>query len=277
MEYIEVDIRLKEVNPYSEILIARLNEIEFESFYEYDYGLKGYVQTQLLDKDKLKNIISEISEQTELSFTLHKLKQKNWNAHWESNYLPVSINDNCVIRADFHNAISDVKYEIIITPKMSFGTGHHQTTSLVMNKMFDLEFKGRSVLDVGCGTGILSVLASKLGAIDIVGLDIDNWAFENAQENATLNNISDIHFVYGNISSVINRKYDIILANINRNTILNDLTFYSEAMYDYSDIILSGFLEKDVSVILKESAKFGLELVVSKNKEKWQMLHLRRS
>ena len=277
MEYIEVDIRLKEVNPYSEILIARLNEIEFESFYEYDYGLKGYVQTQLLDKDKLKNIISEISEQTELSFTLHKLKQKNWNAHWESNYLPVSINENCVIRADFHNAISDVKYEIIITPKMSFGTGHHQTTSLVMNKMFDLEFKGRSVLDVGCGTGILSVLASKLGAIDIVALDIDNWAFENAQENATLNNISDIHFVYGNISSVINRKYDIILANINRNTILNDLTFYSEAMYDYSDIILSGFLEKDVSVILKESAKFGLELVVSKNKEKWQMLHLRRS
>tara|TARA_S200000501_G_C20820668_1_gene742669 strand:- start:928 stop:1761 length:834 start_codon:yes stop_codon:yes gene_type:complete len=277
MEYIEVDIRLKEVTPYSEILIARLNEIEFESFYEYDYGLKGYVQTQLLDKDKLKNIISEISEQTELSFTLHKLKQKNWNAHWESNYLPVSINENCVIRADFHNAISDVKYEIIITPKMSFGTGHHQTTSLVMNKMFDLEFKGRSVLDVGCGTGILSVLASKLGAIDIVALDIDNWAFENAQENATLNNISDIHFVYGNISSVINRKYDIILANINRNTILNDLTFYSEAMYDYSDIILSGFLEKDVSVILKESAKFGLELVVSKNKEKWQMLHLRRS
>ncbi len=277
MEYIEVDIRLKEVNTYSEILIARLNEIEFESFYEYDYGLKGYVQTQLLDKDKLKNILSEISEQTELSFTLHKLKQKNWNAHWETNYQPVFINENCVIRADFHNAISDVKYEIIITPKMSFGTGHHQTTSLVMNKMFDLEFKGKSVLDVGCGTGILSVLASKLGAIDVVGLDIDNWAFENAQENATLNNISDIHFVYGNISSVINRKYDIILANINRNTILNDLTFYSEAMYDYSDIILSGFLEKDVSVILKESAKFGLELVVSKNKEKWQMLHLRRS
>ena len=277
MEYIEVDIRLKEVNTYSEILIARLNEIEFESFYEYDYGLKGYVQTQFLDKDKLKNILSEISEQTELSFTLHKLKQKNWNAHWETNYQPVFINENCVIRADFHNAISDVKYEIIITPKMSFGTGHHQTTSLVMNKMFDLEFKGKSVLDVGCGTGILSVLASKLGAIDVVGLDIDNWAFENAQENATLNNISDIHFVYGNISSVINRKYDIILANINRNTILNDLTFYSEAMYDYSDIILSGFLEKDVSVILKESAKFGLELVVSKNKEKWQMLHLRRS
>jgi len=277
MEYIEVDIRLKEVNTYSEILIARLNEIEFESFYEYDYGLKGYVQSQLLDKDKLKNILSEISEQTELSFTLHKLKQKNWNAHWETNYQPVFINENCVIRADFHNAISDVKYEIIITPKMSFGTGHHQTTSLVMNEMFDLEFKGKSVLDVGCGTGILSVLASKLGAIDVVGLDIDNWAFENAQENATLNNISDIHFVYGNISSVINRKYDIILANINRNTILNDLTFYSEAMYDYSDIILSGFLEKDVSVILKESAKFGLELVVSKNKEKWQMLHLRRS
>lgn len=277
MEYIEVDIRLKEVNPYSEILIARLNEIEFESFYEYDYGLKGYVQNPLLDKGKLKNILSEISEQTELSFTLHKLKQKNWNAHWETNYQPVFINENCVIRADFHNAISNVKYEIIITPKMSFGTGHHQTTSLVMNKMFDLEFKGKSVLDVGCGTGILSVLASKLGAIDVVGLDIDNWAFENAQENATLNNISDIHFVYGNISSVINRKYDIILANINRNTILNDLTFYAEAMYDYSDIILSGFLEKDVSVILKESAKFGLELVVSKNKEKWQMLHLRRS
>jgi len=276
MEYTEVDIRLKEVNPYSDILVARLNEIEFESYSEYECGLKGYVKTQLLDQDALENILSEISERTEISFTIQKLKKQNWNAHWESNYQPVFINENCVIRADFHNVIPEIEYEIIITPKMSFGTGHHPTTSLVMNAMFDLEFKGKSVLDVGFGTGILSILASILGASNLVGVDVDNWAFENAQENALLNNISDIHFVHGDISSVINKKYDVILANINRNTILNDLKSYVEVMYESADIILSGFLTEDVPVILKESAKFGLELIVSKNKEKWQMLHLRR-
>ena len=276
MEYTEVDIRLKEVSPYSDILVARLNEIEFESYAEYEFGLKGYVQTRLLDNVALEDILHEVSELTELSFTIHKLKEQNWNALWERNYKPVFINKNCVIRSDFHDAFPDVEHEIIITPKMSFGTGHHATTSLVMNAMFDLEFKERSILDVGSGTGILSILASILGARNLVGVDIDHWAFENAKENAVLNNISNIHFIHGDISSVNNKKYDIVLANINRNTVLNDLVLYVDAMYDSADIILSGFLTQDVSAILKESAKLGLELVISKNKEKWQMLHLRR-
>ena len=159
MEYTEVDIRLKEVNPFADILVARLNEIEFESYAEDENGVKAYVQTQLFNKEVVKEIISEISKVTEISFTINKVKQENWNAQWESNCLPVVINENCIIRAHFHNAIVDVKYEIIITPKMAFGTGHHETTSLMMNEMFDLDLKGKSVLDMGSGTGVLAILA----------------------------------------------------------------------------------------------------------------------
>ena len=135
MEYTEVDIRLKEVNPFADILVARLNEIEFESYAEDQNGVKAYVKTQLLNKDAVKEIISEISELTQLSFTINKVKQENWNAKWENNYQPVFINKDCVIRAHFHNPVPDVKYDIIITPKMSFGTGHHETTSLMMKEI----------------------------------------------------------------------------------------------------------------------------------------------
>jgi ribosomal protein L11 methyltransferase len=138
MEYTELDIRLKEVNHFADILVAKLNEIKFESYAEDENGVKAYVQTQLLNKDAVKEIISEISELTELSFTISKVKQENWNAEWESNYTPVFINKTCVIRAHFHNAFPDVRHEIIITPKMSFGTGHHETTSLMMNEMLEL-------------------------------------------------------------------------------------------------------------------------------------------
>jgi ribosomal protein L11 methyltransferase len=277
MEYTEVDIRLKEVNPFADILVAKLNEIEFESYVEDENGVKAYVQTQLLNKDAVKEIISEISDLTELSFTINKVKQENWNAQWESNYSPVVINKDCVIRAHFHNPFPDFKHEIIITPKMSFGTGHHETTSLMMNEMFALDFKGKSVLDMGSGTGILAILASKLGAENLVGIDFDEWAFINAQENAELNNISNIQFVHGDATAVGKAKYDVILANINRNIILNDIEIYVGAMDDSAEILLSGFLKEDISLILEKTKQLGLKLVVSKNKNKWQILHLKRA
>ena len=160
---------------------------------------------------------------------------------------------------------------------MSFGTGHHETTSLMMNQMFALDFKGKSVLDMGSGTGILAILASKLGAKDLVGIDFDEWAFINAQENAELNNISNIQFVHGDATAVGNAKYGVILANINRNIILNDIEIYVGAMDDSAEILLSGFLKEDISLILEKTKQLGLKLVVSKNKNKWQMLHLKRA
>ena len=277
MEYTEVYIKLSEVNPFAEIVVARLNEIDFESYSEDENGVKAYVQSHLLKEDLVCEILNDISKTTELSFTINKVKQENWNKQWESNFAPVTINDKCVIRAHFHDEIPDVVHEIIITPKMSFGTGHHETTSLIMSEMFHLDFKEKSVLDMGCGTGVLAILASKLGASSLVGIDVDEWAVENSEENSMLNNVDNIDFIHGDADVIRDSKFKIILANINRNIILNDLETYVGAMEDKSEILFSGFFKEDVPLILDKSKQLGLELVVLKNKKKWQMLHLKRA
>jgi ribosomal protein L11 methyltransferase len=277
MEYTEFDIRLNEVNPYADILVARLNEIEFESYSEVEGGIRAYVQTKLLDTDAAKEILSEISKLTKVSFKINKVEQKNWNAEWESNYSPVVINDSCVIRAHFHNNFPALKYEIIITPKMSFGTGHHQTTLLMVNEMFNLDLKDKFILDMGSGTGVLAILASKLGARHLIAIDSDEWAFKNAKENSQLNNISNINFIHGDINDIGHTKFDVVLANISRNVILNDIEIYVDQMKDDGEILLSGFLKEDIPLILEKTGQLGLELVVVKNKDKWQMLHLRRA
>ncbi|MBT3622359.1 MAG: 50S ribosomal protein L11 methyltransferase [Flavobacteriales bacterium] len=277
MEYTEVDIRLNPVAPFADILVARLNEIEFESYNEDKTGVKAYVQTHLMDEGAVKEIIAEVAELCELNFTINKVKQENWNEQWENNFEPVHINEKCVIRAHFHDSFADIEQEIIITPKMSFGTGHHETTSLVMNEMFGIDFKNKSVLDMGSGTGVLAILASKLGASSLIGIDFDEWAFENAEENAKLNIVDNIDFIHGDADAIGDAKFDIILANINRNIILQDIATYVGAMNTQSEILFSGFLKEDIPLILEKSEQLGLELVVSKHKNKWQMLHLKKA
>jgi len=276
MEYIEIDIRLKLVNPYAEIFIARLNEIKYESFSTDAGGLKAYIRFDLFNKEKLTEIVNDISSFTKIDLSINSIKKENWNADWENNYSPVHINKDCVIRAHFHDRFPNIEHEIIITPKMSFGTGHHETTFLVMNQIFELNLEGKHVLDIGSGTGVLSILASKLGAKKIVGIDIDKWAYENAIENLKLNNISNIQFLEGTVESIGKKVYDVVLANINRNIILADIHKYVRAMRPKSDIILSGFLKQDVKIILNKIKQLKFNLVASKNKNKWQMLHLRR-
>ena len=277
MEYTEVDIRLNPVVPFADILVARLNEIDFESYAEDETGVKAYAQTHLMNEDAVKDIITEVAELCKLSYTIKEIKQENWNKQWENNFEPVHINDQCVIRAHFHDAFSNKEYELIITPKMSFGTGHHETTSLVMNEMFSIDFTGKSVLDMGSGTGVLAILASKLGASSLVGIDFDEWAYENAKENSGLNSVSNIDFIHGNADVIGDAKFDVILANINRNIILQEIEAYVGAMNEKSQILLSGFLKEDIFLILEKSEQFGLELVVSKHKNKWQMLHLKKA
>jgi ribosomal protein L11 methyltransferase len=276
MEYIEIDIRLKLANPYAEIFIARLNEIKYESFSTDEVGLKAYIRSDLFNKKKLTEIVDDISSFTKIDLSINAIKKENWNADWENNYSPVHINKDCVIRAHFHDRFPNIEHEIIITPKMSFGTGHHETTFLVMNQIFELNLEGKQVLDIGSGTGVLSILASKLGAKKIVGIDIDKWAYENAIENSKLNNISNIQFIEGTAESIGKKMYDVVLANINRNIILADIQKYTRAMRPKSDIILSGFLKQDVKIILNKIKQLKFNLVASKNKNKWQMLHLRR-
>ena len=277
MEYTEIDIRVSPVVPFTDILVARLNEIDFESYIEDDNGVKAYVQTHLLDENTVKEIINEVAKLCDLSFSISKVKQENWNKNWENNFKPVHINDKCVIRAHFHNTFPDLEHEIIITPKMSFGTGHHETTFLVMNEMFAMDFKDKTVLDMGSGTGVLAILAAKLGATSLIGIDFDQWAFENAVENAQINAISTISFLHGDSNLIGDEKFDIILANINRNIILQDIAIYVKAMNTNSEIIFSGFLKQDIPLILEKSKQLGLDLVVSKYKNKWQMLHLKKA
>ena len=276
MEYSEIDIRLNKLEPYAEILIAKLDEINFESYSEDEYGVKGYVQTQKLDLDALEEIISTVAEHTPVSYKVKKLKQQNWNARWESSYSPVFINDDCVIRAHFHKSFPKIKYDLIITPKMSFGTGHHQTTLLMMNEMFNLDFNDKSVLDIGTGTGVLAILASKLGATSLLAIDIEEWAFNNSKENSKLNKVSNIDFIHGDARDIKNTKFDFILANINRNVILHDIEIYVNCIKDTGNILLSGFLKEDITLILDRTKAFNLELVDLKNIDKWQMLRLKK-
>jgi len=276
MEYSEIDIRLNKLEPYAEILIAKLDEINFESYSECEYGVKGYVQTHKLDLDALKEIISTVAEHTQVSFEINKLKQQNWNAIWESSYSPVFINDDCVIRAHFHKSFPKIKYDLIITPKMSFGTGHHQTTLLMMKEMFNLDFNDKSVLDIGTGTGVLAILASKLGAKSLLAIDIEEWAFNNSKENSKLNKVSNIDFIHGDARDIKNIKFDFILANINRNVILGDVAIYVNCIKDNGEILLSGFLKQDITLILEKTKELNLELVDLKNIDKWQMLRLKK-
>ncbi|MDA9325313.1 50S ribosomal protein L11 methyltransferase [Flavobacteriales bacterium] len=276
MEYTELDIVIKDVKPFSEILIARLNDIDFETFEENINGVKCYIQSQFFDLPKTQSILNKISTQTSLQYSINKIAQKNWNAEWEKNFHPIIINSRCSIRADFHQPLNNVEDEIIITPKMSFGTGHHETTSLMINELYNIDLKNTNVLDMGCGTGILSIVASKRGAKKIVAIDIDDWAYQNAIENSNLNNIKNIDFLLGDIDKLNNLSFDIVLANINRNIILRDLSSYYNFLSSNGDLIISGFLIEDVNLILKDAKNLGFNLINKKNKNQWYILHLRK-
>ena len=271
MKYTELSFSFSPNTDRADIVIAKLNEIEFESYVETENGVDAYIQEGLFNQDKLMEVIEDLKSLFQFKYTIKGIKQENWNQQWEDNFNPVEINKDCFIRAHFHDKI-DCNYEIIITPKMSFGTGHHETTFLMMNEMFQIDFKNKKVLDMGCGTGVLAILSKKLGASDIQAIDIDEWCYENSVENAILNNTEEIDFMLGDVAD-INRKFDVVLANINRNIILEDINKYIDSMNRNSDLLLSGFLSEDVVIIRDKVESLGLSFVSHKNKNKWNLLH----
>lgn len=266
--YIQLLFTLKPVQPASEILMAELAQVGFESFVELDDGLEAYIPKTVWKNDLLDDISFIKKSEYDIQYTQKTIAPKNWNEVWESDFKPIVIDDRCAVRATFHEPI-DTAYELIITPKMSFGTGHHQTTFMMLQHLLDMDLEGASVLDMGCGTGVLAVLAEKKGGAPIDAIDIEPWCYENTKENALLNNCISIRAHQGDSSLLVDKKYDVIIANINKNVLIKDMSVYSFCLNTGGTLLLSGFYTSDLEDIQNSCEGAQLEYVSHLEKQNW--------
>ncbi|MGX1024446.1 50S ribosomal protein L11 methyltransferase [Psychroflexus sp. MBR-150] len=267
MTYTEVRFKVKPKEEGTQILIAQLDELGFESFVEENKQLKAYIKTEHLSTLNIDDCQIFHNSDFELSYTLHDIEDVNWNQTWEDNFKPVYITSNCVIRAPFHKAFN-VEHELIIEPKMSFGTGHHPTTHMMMEMLLEENLKHLSVLDMGCGTGVLSILSEKLGAKHILAIDIDEWCFINTLENKDRNQCKNITVKQGD-EELIEGQFDVVLANINRNILLEQLPVYNRHLKKGGKVFLSGFYENDLSKIDDVCQELDLNCVKYQLKNDW--------
>lgn len=262
-----------------DIMCCFAGEAGFESFEEDENGMIGYVQKHMLDLNSLRNCIEFFPvEGVKISYELDDAEDKNWNEKWESEgFEPIFVSDKCVI----HDTIHPVKLkdktdmlDITIDARQAFGTGNHETTYMIVDELLYMDLSGKNVLDCGCGTGILSIIASKLGAEDIIGYDIDEWSVRNAEHNCEINKVDGIKVLHGdvNVISTIKTRYDVILANINRNILLNDMPLFRQKMKNNAVLLLSGFYIEDSDILIQKAKSIGLELAKKKNKNNWCML-----
>lgn len=260
-------------NPDNEVLkdmfMELLGTIGFDSFMDTEDGFEAYCQESALDETELDEIL-RMEQFANVSLLKKELIQdQDWNATWEASYDPVIINELCRIRAPFHKVEGTYKYDLIIEPKMSFGTAHHETTSQIIELMLQSEFSGLNVLDMGSGTGVLAILAKKLGSAMTVAIDNDEWAYRNALDNIRLNDENEIVVELGDASSLNDRQFDVILANINRNILLRDMKEYVKSLVENGRIFFSGFYEEDLVLITKEAEHLGLKYVNHVTKNNW--------
>jgi ribosomal protein L11 methyltransferase len=274
VNYIEVKFNIQPVLPFRDVLTVYLADIDFESFVEEENGLLAYIPKDAWDENRMELVIGNWNvEDCELSYEWKEIEQENWNAQWESQFEPIEVSLECRVCAPFHEK-KGVKYELIIEPKMSFGTGHHATTHLVLSEMLNMSLHGQRVLDMGSGTGVLAILAEKMGADYIDAIDIDEWAFENCNENALRNGCSKIQSIQGGAEK-ITQQYDIILANINRNILSRDGAIYWSHLNNGGHLLLSGFYEQDVPILTNAFPEATVIKQVAK--DGWCMLHLIKS
>jgi ribosomal protein L11 methyltransferase len=266
--YISYTFVLSPIEPAREILIAELGMANFESFVETDNGFIAYIQEDVWHEAILDDIYLLKSEDFDIEYTKENIAQTNWNSEWEKNFDPIFVNNKVSIRAPFHKK-PEAEYDIIIEPKMSFGTGHHETTHLMVQHLLELDLVNKEVLDMGCGTSILAILSEMRGAKAIDAIDIDNWCYVNSLENTARNNCKNITVYEGDASLLINKKYDLIIANINRNILLNDIETYTNCLDNGGVLLLSGFYEEDIPLIDAAASKNGLKLQEYKNRNNW--------
>lgn len=260
-------------NPDNEILkdmfMELLGEIGFDSFMDTDEGFDAFCQEPLLNDEELNDIMQMEQFANVKLIKKELIPDQDWNATWEASYEPVIINEFCRIRAPFHKVEGSYKYDLIIEPKMSFGTAHHETTSQIIELMLQSDFTGQNLLDMGSGTGVLAILAKKLGSAMTVAIDNDEWAYRNALDNIRLNDENDIIVELGDASSLNDRQFDVILANINRNILLRDMKEYVKCLVDGGKIFFSGFYEEDLVLITKEAERLGLTYSNHMTKNNW--------
>ena len=266
--YLEYCFFVKPLSLGNEILMAELGYVGFESFLENPMGLKAYIQKKDWNENILNGVQVLDSNEFEITYSSNEIEQVNWNEAWEKNFHPIEVDQKCVVRAPFHPQVN-VDYEIVIEPKMSFGTGHHETTYMMLQLILETDFYEKTVLDMGCGTAVLAILAEFRGASKIDAIDIDSWCYKNSLENIERNNCKNIQTFLGNVSLLKNKKYQIIIANINRNILLKDMASYSSCLEKGGRLFLSGFYNEDLDLITATCTKLNLTFVDRKERNNW--------
>lgn len=278
MNYYELQITIGAFEEWHDIFVAYLAELDYESFVEETPILKAYIQEPLYDGKALQSLLSELQTKgAQISaFELSLLPQQNWNATWEAQFEPVIINENLRIVAPFHDLQPSEGIEIKILPKMSFGTGHHQTTHLICQNMLSLDLQDKKVLDMGAGTGVLAILAERLGAAHISAVEIEAWSAENILENVALNGSTKIQAIHGGAPEIPAMAYDVILANINKNVLLEQLPVYSKVIANGGLLMLSGFFVTDAPDLIAAAAQVGFDSIRTDARENWAVVLLKK-
>lgn len=268
MNYIEYDFTVSPTEMGAEILMAELAEVGFDSFEDTPTGIKAYIPKDSWNEQILQDIYLLSNPEFTISYQITEIEQVNWNEEWEKNFSPIVVEDLCTVRANFH-PVPNTRYDIVITPKMSFGTGHHETTYMMLQQLLPLSLEDTKVLDMGCGTGILAIMAALRGARDITAIDIDPWCVENATENVQQNDCSFITIKEGDVSLIAGEQYNLILANINRNILLSDIPAYTQALLPQGLLLVSGFYVEDLPAIKEKCQEVGLTYLSHIERNRW--------
>lgn len=273
MDYIEVKFKcIPNDDIVNSVLSSCIAELGFESFVESEDGTTAYIQADIFDHKAIDRVLEDFPVEADITYAYERIVGQDWNEEWEKNYFqPLNIDNRCIIQSTFHNIPlpPECEYNIFIDPKMAFGTGHHQTTELMIREILKMDFAGKTVLDMGCGTAILAILASMRGAVKGVGIDIDQWAYDNAMENLKLNKVDNVTILIGGADLLGKESFDVILANINRNILLNDIHSYAEVLNDGGCLYMSGFYTEDIPALIEECAKYGLSFRYNTEKDNW--------
>lgn len=273
MKYFEVTFTTQPCNETTNDVVSALaGEIGFESFVEWENGVQAYIQQNLFDEEALKEMVNEFPlPDTYITYTIQEAEDKDWNEEWEKNFFqPIVIGDRCCIHSTFHKDTPKTEYEILINPQMAFGTGHHETTSTIICELLDADLNGKNVLDMGCGTSILAILASMRGAKAVTAIDIDDWCVNNSRDNIALNNIHNIEVKWGDAALLEGHEpFDVIIANINRNILLADMSRYAACMHSGSELFMSGFYVEDIPAIQEKAESLGMTFLHHREKNNW--------